>query len=88
MSDSAKGAGTRRLNLVMSERAYSKMAARAESRGATVTEMVNLGLSILNEALKPGTEGYRLMLCDRFGTAVKEIILPQLEAKRSGKAKG
>ena len=66
----------KRVNFVLSERAYSDLVALAKQTNRTMTELVRLGLGLLKIAIDSEHKGHRLIVADHSGQAIKEIVLP------------
>ena len=66
----------KRVNFILSERAYSDLAALAKETKRTMTELVRLGLGLVKIATEAERNGHRLVITDSSGRAIKEIVLP------------
>ena len=68
--------GTKRVNLVLSEKAHSELATMARRNRRSMTELVRLGLGLVKIALDAEQNGHKLIVTDAEGRPVKEIVLP------------
>jgi hypothetical protein len=66
----------KRLNLTLSERAHADLAALADERNTSLTELVRLGLGLLKIAHEESRVGNKLIVTTPDGKALKEIALP------------
>ena len=66
----------KRVNFVLSERAYSELASLAKETRRTMTELVRLGLGLVKLAIDAQSNGHRLVVTNAAGEPVKEIVLP------------
>jgi hypothetical protein len=78
-SDAAASAAsptTRRLNLILSQRAYDDAALTAKAHNRSMTEIVRLGLGLVKLALDAAANGDRIVIADKDGNPKREIVLP------------
>ena len=68
--------GNKRLNVSLSERAYSDLMNAARETRRSMTELVRLGISLVRVALEAERNGHRLIVATDDGKALKEIVLP------------
>ena len=66
----------KRVNFVLSERAYSELVTLSKETMRSMTEVVRLGLGLVKIALEAERQGNRLIVTTADGQAVKEIVLP------------
>lgn len=77
MTSTATAALTgKRVNFVLSERAYSELVTLSKETMRSMTEVVRLGLGLVKIALEAERQGNRLIVTTSDGKAVKEIVLP------------
>jgi hypothetical protein len=67
----------KRVNFILSEKAYSDLAGLAESTHRSMTDVVRLGLGVVKIALDASRNGYRLVVTTAEGQPIKEIVLPE-----------
>jgi len=65
-----------RLNVFLSERARLDLQRVAAIRKTTLTEVVRLGLALAKIAVEEAERGNKLMITDKDGRPLREIILP------------
>lgn len=68
--------GIRRLNVALSERAYSELLSASQETRRSMTELVRLALGVVKILLDAQRNGHRLIIATSDGQAVKEIVLP------------
>ena len=68
--------GSKRLNVSLSERAYSDLVNAAHETRRSMTELVRLGVSLVRIALEAERDGHRLIVSTADGKALKELVLP------------
>jgi len=66
----------KRVNLILSAGAYADLAAMANQRRTTMTEIVRLGLGLLKVAISEAEKGRKLVVTTEDGKVLKELILP------------
>jgi hypothetical protein len=66
----------KRVNFILSEKAYSELAAMSKRTGRSMTELVRLGLGLVKVALEAELEGRKLIVTTTEGNPLKEIVLP------------
>ena len=66
----------KRVSFILSERAYSELAAMSKRTGRSMTELVRLGLGLAKVALEAELENHKLIVTTREGNPLKEIVLP------------
>ena len=66
----------KRVNFILSEKAYSELAAMSKRTGRSMTELVRLGLGLVKVALEAELEGHKLIVTTTQGNPLKEIVLP------------
>jgi hypothetical protein len=67
---------TKRVNLILSEKAHSELATMARRTRRSMTELVRLGLGLVKIALEAEQNGHKLIVTDADGHPLKEIVLP------------
>jgi len=67
---------SKRLNISLSERAYSDLSKASQDTRRSLTEVVRLGIGLVRIALETEREGNRLIVATPDGKALKEIVLP------------
>lgn len=67
---------TKRVNLVLSEKAHSELATMSRRTRRSMTELVRLGLGLVKIALEAEQNGHKLIVTDADGHPLKEIVLP------------
>jgi hypothetical protein len=72
----APAATGKRVNFVLSERAYSELVSLSKETMRSMTELVRLGLGLVKIALEAERKGQRLIVTTTEGDPVKEIVLP------------
>ena len=70
-------AAGKRVNFILSERAYSDLTTLADSTHRSMTEVVRLGLGLVKIALEASRGGHRLVVTNAEGHPIKEIVLPE-----------
>ena len=68
--------GSKRLNVSLSERAYSDLSHASHETKRSMTELVRLGIGLVRIALEAEREGNRIVIASPDGKAQKEIVLP------------
>lgn len=77
-SAAASAAATgKRVNFILSDRAYSDLTTLSESTHRSMTEVVRLGLGLVKIALEAARNGHRLVVTTPEGQPLKEIVLPE-----------
>jgi hypothetical protein len=71
-----KAATEKRLNVSLSERAYSDLLNASHETRRSMTELVRLGIGLVRIALETERNGHRLVVATAEGNALKEIVLP------------
>jgi hypothetical protein len=66
----------KRVNFVISEKAYSDLVNLSKETMRSMTELVRLGLGLVKIALEAERKGHRLIVTTAEGEPVKEIVLP------------
>jgi len=66
----------KRINIALSDRAYSDLQASARDGRRSMTELVRLSLGLVKILIEAQNKGYRMYVTTPDGTAVKEIVLP------------
>lgn len=66
----------KRVNFILSERAYTELVALSKETMRSMTELVRLGLGLVKIALEAERNGQRLIVTTAEGQAIKEIVLP------------
>jgi hypothetical protein len=66
----------KRVNFVLSGKAYSELAMMSKRTGRSMTELVRLGLGLIKVALEAEVNGHKLIVTTLEGNPLKEIILP------------
>ena len=66
----------KRVNFVLSEKAYTELAALSRRTGRSMTELVRLGLALAKIAIEAELEGRKLIVTTTDGNPLKEIVLP------------
>lgn len=75
-------APSKRLNLILSERAYEDLATIAAENRRSMTEIVRVGLGLVRYALEAERNGHRLIVArnskngNESVEAIKELVLP------------
>ena len=67
----------KRLNINLPKRVFEELETMAKASGRTMTEVVRTGLGLVAIALEEEGTGGKIMVTDRKGKPVKEIILPR-----------
>ena len=67
----------KRLNIAISEQAYSDLDGLATSTSRTMTEVIRIGLGLAKLAIEAESKGQRLMISNSDGSPVKEIVVPR-----------
>jgi hypothetical protein len=67
----------KRLNIAMSERAYSELLQASKETRRSMTELVRLALGIVKILLEVEQKGEKLLIATSEGHAVREILLPR-----------
>jgi len=65
-----------RLNVFLSEKARQDLQHVASIRKSSLTEVVRLGLALVKIAIEESIRGNKLMITDREGRILREVILP------------
>lgn len=76
IADKKSASGVKRLNVAMSERAYSELLRASEETKRSMTELVRLALGVVKILLEVEKNGQKLIIATSDGHAVKEIVLP------------
>jgi len=66
----------KRVNFVISEKAYSELVSLSKETMRSMTELVRLGLGLVKIAIEAERNNQRLVVTTSEGTPVKEIVLP------------
>jgi hypothetical protein len=66
----------KRVNFVLSARAYSDLQALSTAMSRSMTELVRLGIGLLKVVLEADQKGQKLAVINGDGEVVKEIVLP------------
>jgi hypothetical protein len=66
----------KRVNFVLSERAYTELVNLSKETMRSMTELVRLGLGLVKIAIEAERRGQRLIVTTAEGDPVKEIVLP------------
>lgn len=66
----------KRLNLILSESAYTEVRNLAKATNQTITTLVRLGLSLVRIAMEEARQGNKLVITKASGEPIKEIVLP------------
>jgi len=66
----------KRVNFVLSERAYKELVSLSKGTMRSMTELVRLGLGLVKIAIEAERHGHRLIVTTTEGDPVKEIVLP------------
>jgi hypothetical protein len=69
-------AEAKRVNFLLSERAYADLAALSKRTRRSMTELVRLGLGLAKLALEAEEKGNRLVITTADGNPLKELVLP------------
>ena len=67
---------TKRVNFVLSEKAYSELVNLAKTTRRSMTELVRLGLGLVKIAIEAERSGQKLIVTNSQGLPIKEIVLP------------
>jgi hypothetical protein len=70
------GMERKRVNFVLSGKAYSDLALMSKRTGRSMTELVRLALGLVKIALEAEQNGHKLIVTTADGTPSKEIVLP------------
>ena len=66
----------KRVNFVLSERAYSELQSLSKGMNRSMTELIRLGLGLVKIALDAANNGNRIVVTTSDGQPVKEIVIP------------
>ena len=67
---------TKRVNIILAERAHSDLTRMATRTRCSMTELVRLGLGLVKIALEAREQGQKLIVTTADGQPLKEIVLP------------
>jgi hypothetical protein len=71
-----RGSSSRRVNLNLSEQAYSDLQSLCKGTNRTMTEVIRLGLGLVKIAITEAGSGNKLVVASERGKPLKEIVLP------------
>jgi hypothetical protein len=66
----------RRLNFVLSERAYQDLHSLAVRSHRSMTELLRFGIGLMKLAVEEQEAGHRLMVVDKKNKGIKQIVIP------------
>jgi hypothetical protein len=66
----------KRINISLSDRAYSELQAASKETRRSMTEIVRLSLGLVKILLEAEKSGHRVYVTTSDGQAVKELVLP------------
>lgn len=66
----------KKVNFVLTERAYNELLSLSKNNMKSMTELVRLGLGLVKIAIEAEKQGQRLIVTTAEGEPIKEIILP------------
>jgi hypothetical protein len=66
----------KRVNFVLSERAYADLNSLAKQTKRSMTELVRLGLGLVKIAIEAERNGNRFIVTNADGQPIKEVVLP------------
>jgi len=67
----------KRVNFVLSEKAYSELALLSKRTGHSMTELVRLGLGLVKIAFEAEENNHKIIVTTTDGNPLKEIVLPR-----------
>jgi hypothetical protein len=68
---------SKRINIALSDKAYSELQMAAKASRRSMTEIVRLSLGLIKIIMEAEDNGQRMYVTTADGHAVKEIILPR-----------
>jgi hypothetical protein len=66
----------KRLNLILSDRAFQDLTGIAKKTKRTMTEVVRLGVGLVKLVLEESEKGNKLIITTYDGKALREIVIP------------
>lgn len=70
-------AESKRINITLSERAFSDLQMASKASRRSMTEIVRLSLGLMKILMEAEEKGQRLYVATADGQAIKEIVLPR-----------
>jgi hypothetical protein len=71
-----KPRGEKRLNVNLSEMAFSRLRELSDETGMSMTELVRYGLTYVERAVEARAANQKVVVCRPNGEAVVELLLP------------
>ncbi len=66
----------KRVNFVLSERAYTELQGLSKETNRSMTELIRLGLGLVKIALDAARNNQRIVVTSSDGQPVKELVIP------------
>lgn len=72
----AKSKGEHRLHVILSEDRFARVTALSQKTDRSITELVKLGLGLIEILLNHYADGHRFVITDSEGQHISEVIIP------------
>ena len=68
--------GVKRLNILVSQSAYSEVTKLSDESRRSITELIRLGLGLVKVVLEEARQGNKILVTTPDGKPIKELVLP------------
>ena len=76
MSNVSSSVSVRRLNINLPEPVYQELQALSNTTGRSMTDLVRTALGLVNVAYRATEQSNVLIVADKNGKALKEVLIP------------